>query len=185
MYGPAPVLLSVAVMVKLTAPLAVGVPVIAPALESVRPAGRAPLVIAKVYGPVPPLAVTVCEYAVPTAGAGSVLGETVTVGALTVKEYELVPLNGAPAPVEESVALMLKLKGPPAVGVPLSKPPVVSVMPAGNDPLETTKVYGVVPPPADICCEYAAAIVAAVSVDGDTVIADGAPTVMEYACVAV
>jgi len=122
---------------------------------------------------------------VPTAGVGSVDGETATVGAFTVKEYELVPVNGAPVPVEESVALMLKLNGPPAVGVPLNKPPVVSVMPAGRAPLETTKLYGIVPPLADICCEYVAATVALVSVDGVTVTADGAPIVTEYACDAV
>ena len=75
--------------------------------------------------------------------------------------------------------MMLKLKEPPAVGVPLSRPVLESVMPAGNDPLETTKLYGVVPPPADICCEYADAMIAAVNVDGETVTDDGAPTVIE------
>ena len=44
--------------VKLTVPVAVGVPVMAPLVElSVRPAGRDPLVIDQVYGVVPPLAV--------------------------------------------------------------------------------------------------------------------------------
>lgn len=50
---------SVAVIAKLDVPLAVGVPVITPALESVSPAGRLPEDNAHVYGAVPPVAVTV------------------------------------------------------------------------------------------------------------------------------
>jgi hypothetical protein len=47
---------SVALTVKLLAPVVVGVPVIAPVLVlSVRPAGRAPTVTAHVTGGVPPL----------------------------------------------------------------------------------------------------------------------------------
>ena len=51
---------SVARTVKSDAPLPVGVPVMAPLLAlSDSPAGSAPDETAKVYGPVPPLAVTV------------------------------------------------------------------------------------------------------------------------------
>lgn len=50
--------------VKLLAPLPVGVPEIAPAEESVRPAGKLPEAIDHVYGVVPPLAVSVVLYAV-------------------------------------------------------------------------------------------------------------------------
>ena len=56
---------SVTVMEKLDVPAAVGVPEIAPFDATVSPAGREPLVTAKEYGPVPPVAVTVWEYAVP------------------------------------------------------------------------------------------------------------------------
>ena len=56
--GPGNGLLSVAVRVKLKVPPAVGVPESAPAVDSVRPAGRLPEVTAKLYAPVPPLAVT-------------------------------------------------------------------------------------------------------------------------------
>lgn len=46
-YGPVPVLLSVAVSVKLNVPLVVGVPLSVPLLPRLRPAGNAPPVIAK------------------------------------------------------------------------------------------------------------------------------------------
>jgi hypothetical protein len=48
---------SVTVAVKLKVPLAVGVPEIWPVLvESVRPAGRLPVLIDQAYGAVPPVA---------------------------------------------------------------------------------------------------------------------------------
>jgi hypothetical protein len=53
--------LSLTDAVKLKVPLAVGVPEIAPATESVNPAGRLPEVIDHAYGAVPPFACTVCE----------------------------------------------------------------------------------------------------------------------------
>jgi hypothetical protein len=61
-WEPITPLLSVTVMVKLTGPLAVGVPLIRPVVEfSDSPGGKAPLVTVKVNGPVPPLTETVCE----------------------------------------------------------------------------------------------------------------------------
>ena len=53
--------LSVTDTVKLELPLAVGVPVMTPALESDRPAGRLPEAIDHVYPGVPPLAFSVAE----------------------------------------------------------------------------------------------------------------------------
>lgn len=50
---------STAYAVKVATPLAVGVPLMTPLLDSVSPAGKALALIEKVYGPVPPLAVTV------------------------------------------------------------------------------------------------------------------------------
>jgi hypothetical protein len=51
---------SSAVIVNWNVPLAVGVPVRAPVLLSVKPAGSVPVVVEKVYGgTVPPLAVIV------------------------------------------------------------------------------------------------------------------------------
>jgi hypothetical protein len=56
--GPAPVELSVAVIVNGNEPAAVGVPVIAPEPLSDKPVGKAPLVTAYVYEGVPPEAET-------------------------------------------------------------------------------------------------------------------------------
>jgi hypothetical protein len=55
------VVVSVAVIVNVNSPTAVGVPVRAPAALSERPAGRLPRVTANVWGPVPPAAVRFCE----------------------------------------------------------------------------------------------------------------------------
>ena len=70
----------------------------------------------------------------------------VTLAAATVMEYACVPLNGAPVPVEESVAFTVKLKLPAAVGVPVTAPVLLfSVRPAGREPTETEYAYGAVP----------------------------------------
>ena len=69
---------SVAVIVKLDVAAVVGVPVIAPvAAFSDSPAGKLPALTLNVYEPLPPVALTVCEYAVPTVPLGSVAGFTV------------------------------------------------------------------------------------------------------------
>jgi hypothetical protein len=48
--------------VKLTVPVAVGIPVIAPLLGlSVKPTGRVPLIMDQVYGVIPPLASNIAE----------------------------------------------------------------------------------------------------------------------------
>ena len=55
-------LASVTCTVKLAVPLVVGVPLISPVeLFSVSPAGNEPVLMDQVYGPAPPLAVSVCE----------------------------------------------------------------------------------------------------------------------------
>ena len=56
MYGPVPLLESVAVTVKSKLPPDVGVPLNAPPAESATPGGREPPVTASEYGAVPPLA---------------------------------------------------------------------------------------------------------------------------------
>ena len=72
---------SVAVIVKLLVAAVVGVPVIAPlAAFSESPAGRLPAETLNVYKPLPPVALTVCEYAVPTVPFGKVAGFTVIAG---------------------------------------------------------------------------------------------------------
>ena len=76
------VLLSATCTVKLELLVAVGVPLITPAPESVRPAGNVdPPVRVQVYGVVPPVAVSdapVVGYAVPRLPSGSVVVVIVT-----------------------------------------------------------------------------------------------------------
>lgn len=72
---------SVAVTVKLNIPDAVGVPEISP-VDKLRfkPPGSEPVVTAKVYGLVPPLAETVWLYDMPTTASGKDDGLKVIVG---------------------------------------------------------------------------------------------------------
>lgn len=82
-------------------------------------------------------------------GAGSVVCVTVTVAAPTESVYACVALNGAPVPVEESIAFTVKPKLPAVVGVPVIPPVALfSVSPAGRVPAEMEYVYGDVPPEA-------------------------------------
>jgi hypothetical protein len=77
---------SVAVIVKLDAPAVVGVPLMTPLpVFSDNPPGSAPAVTAKLYGPVPPLAVIVWEYGVATVPLGNVGGViTIVAGAASM-----------------------------------------------------------------------------------------------------
>ena len=100
----------------------------------------------------PPLALKLCEYVLAIVAAGTVPGVTVIAGAVEVKLYACTPEYG-PLPVVESVTVIVKLKLPPDVGVPLIRPPVVSVTPDGSDPAVRWKLYGAVPPEALSCCE--------------------------------
>lgn len=60
-----------------------------------------------------------------------------------------------------SVTLAVKLNVPAAVGVPERTPPVESVSPPGNVPLDTLQLYGGVPPLACSTAEYDAPTCAA------------------------
>ena len=79
-------LLSVAVIVKLDVPVAVGVPLMTPALLKLRPAGKMPVVTAYVYGLAPPLVLRDTEYALPTVPAvnAPATGTATNVGGLIV-----------------------------------------------------------------------------------------------------
>src|SRR5579871_337291 len=57
---------SVALILKLNVPVAVGVPVIVPLPFNVKPVGNDPEPKENVYGPVPPLALKAAKYATPT-----------------------------------------------------------------------------------------------------------------------
>jgi hypothetical protein len=79
---------------KLAVPAVVGEPLITPAAENVRAAGKAPDVMDHKYGGVPPVADIVWEYVEPTVPAGK--GEAVDTksgGGFTVIEKALVPVR--------------------------------------------------------------------------------------------
>ena len=141
--------LSVTFTVKLDEPAAVGVPdIVLPARLS--PAGSDPLVTDHVYGGVPPVASSPCEYAAPTIPAGNDDVVTVKAGALIVNDRAAVADADA-----LSVTFTVKLDSPAAIGVPDIVLPA-RLSPAGSDPLVTDHVYGGVPPVALSPCEYAA-----------------------------
>jgi hypothetical protein len=76
--------LSFTCTVNVGAPAAVGVPLMTPAADKVSPAGNVPEATDHVYPPVPPVAVSVWLYPVPTVPFGSdpvaiVKGAAVTV----------------------------------------------------------------------------------------------------------
>lgn len=91
------VLLSVAVTVKLNVPTAVGVFPIVPPVK-VRPVGSAPEVTVYEYVLLPPLVVSVVEYAVPTVAGGNspAAGDATRVGGLMV----MVAVAGLEVPAE-------------------------------------------------------------------------------------
>lgn len=76
-FAPVRLFASFTCTVNAAEPAAVGVPEIAPALDSVRPAGSAPLVTLHVYGVLPPVAPKVVLYALPTVPPAKEFVETV------------------------------------------------------------------------------------------------------------
>ena len=124
---------SVAMIVKLNEPDAVGVPLIAPvATLNDSPAGRLPADTLSVTVPVPPVAVTDWLYAEPIVAAGKLAGVTAN-DALTASVYARDPV----APTV-SVAVIVKLNVPDADGDPVIAPVAgLSDSPAGRPPAET------------------------------------------------
>ena len=124
-----PVALSVALTVKLEDPAAVGVPDIVPP-ERLNPAGSDPLATDHVYGGVPPVAFSGCEYATPTVPAGNEEVVMLKTGALiTIDSAALAE------PVALSITFTVKFDEPAAVGVPDIVPPE-RLNPAESDPLD-------------------------------------------------
>jgi hypothetical protein len=119
-------------VVKLLDPAAVGVPEITPPADRERPAGSAPPLKVHEYPPVPPEAVSDCEYATPTVPAGSDVTLTVNAPGFTLIVSDLVAEAFA-----ESLTLAVKLLEPAAVGVPVIAPAAESERPAGSAPLLT------------------------------------------------
>ena len=123
----------------------VGVPAIVPALLKPRPAGSAPDASVHPYGTVPPVAVRVVEYAVPTVPLGvvTVLMTTPFCG-FTLREKAACAVCCG---VDESETCTVKLNWPEAVGVPLITPVVLdNDNPAVNGPETTLKLNGAAPP---------------------------------------
>ena len=138
--------LSVTFTVKLDVPAAPGVPdMVLPARLS--PAGSDPLDTDHVYGAVPPVALSPCEYGVPTVPAGNDDVVMVKPGALIVNDRLAVADADA-----LSVTFTVKLDEPEVLGVPDIVLPA-RLSPAGSDPLDTDHVYGPVPPVALRLCE--------------------------------
>jgi hypothetical protein len=130
-----PVLLEIAI-VKLLVPVVVGVPVTAPVLEfKERPAGSEPIDTLHV-GPVQPVDVRVCEYAVPTPPVrNDVVVMEQPAEALTRIDRALVEL-----PLLLDTAIV-KLLVPVVVGVPVIAPVLELIeSPAGKEPTDTVQV---------------------------------------------
>jgi hypothetical protein len=131
----------------------VGVPLIIPLWLKLRPAGKVPDRIVHEYGSVPPEAVSVAEYAVPTMPLGNeavVIATGVTPALKVMEKGWLAVCTGE----EESVTWALKLNLPAPVGVPLMVPLLLNVIPAGKAPETTVHEYGYVPPEAASVVEY-------------------------------
>jgi hypothetical protein len=134
---------SVTFTVKLEVPNAVGVPDIVPPAERVSPAGKVPAETVQLNGGVPPAALKVCEYGVPSVACGSGPALMETAAGLTVMVRPAVAVLD---PL--SVTFTKKLDEPAAAGVPDIVPAADKVRPAGNAPAAMLHVYGVVPPVA-------------------------------------
>ena len=141
--------LSVAVTVKVKVAALDGVPVDAPLVElSASPPGNAPAVIEKVTVPVPPVALIVCAYVIPTVPLGSVAGFTTSAAAIT-RVYARDPV--APS---VSVPVIVKLNVPAVLAVPEIAPlAAFSDHPVGSEPAVTANATAPVPPVELTLCE--------------------------------
>jgi hypothetical protein len=82
--------LSLTWTVKVKVPAALREPVMAPLEERLRPPGNAPFTMDQVYGGVPPVAASVCEYAAPGEPPGRLVVVMLSEGATVIE-------NGAEA----------------------------------------------------------------------------------------
>jgi ABC-type thiamin/hydroxymethylpyrimidine transport system permease subunit len=172
-------LLSLTLAVKVNVPFAVGVPEISPLpAVSVKPVGRLPMVIDQVYVGVPPVACSVCEYAVPSVPEASV--DEVIVSCVDPMVID-VATDLVCAGLLLSLTVTVKLELPFAVGVPEITPlPAASVSPVGRLPAVTDQVYPGVPPLACSVCEYAVPSVPEANVD-EVIVSCVAPMVIDVA----
>ena len=107
----------------------VGVPLIRPVVGfRIKDAGSAPELMDHEYGLVPPLAVSVCEYAAPTVPLGRDTVVTFKATGETIKEK-----SAETAELAESCTFMTIEDVPATVGVPVIVPVVeFKVSPAGS-----------------------------------------------------
>jgi hypothetical protein len=123
--------LSVTETLNVAVPVLVGVPEITPPLESVSPAGRLPDASDHVYAGVPPVALNVVLYELPTMPAPRLSERTASPEGTTV--IDICPeadCAGDPLSFTETVNVAVPL----AVGVPEIAPALDSVSPAGKLP---------------------------------------------------
>jgi hypothetical protein len=97
------------------------------------PGGSEPTVTAYEYGAVPPLPLTVCEYATACVPFGRVAGETVIAGQLVISTDSL----SVPVHPSVSVTVTVYVNVPFADGVPLIWPAAESRRLVGSDPAVT------------------------------------------------
>jgi hypothetical protein len=109
---------------------AVGLPLITPALLILKPVGSPDAV--QVYGAVPPLAVSVTEYAVPAGSAGSPV--VVMEGPDLMMMFRLLAIVRCVGEVE-SVAVIIAVAVPVAVGVPEITPVEGAIVSPAGRPL--------------------------------------------------
>jgi hypothetical protein len=133
--------LSVTRTMNAAVPDAVGVPLIAPLPLSDNPAGKLPVVTLHVYGGVPPLPLSIAEYAAPAMPSGKLVVVTESVAGAIVIDNCFVAVCDAP-----SVTRTVNVAFPAAVGVPVMTPFPFSDNPAGKLPDIRLHVYGGVPP---------------------------------------
>jgi hypothetical protein len=127
--------LSMTCAVKLMVLAAEGVPLIAPPLLKERPPSD-PLVTVQVYPvPVPPDAVSVCEYAAVSSPWGS--GEVVVIAGPAITVSVMVP----DVTLVEALSVIVTVKGklPGEVGVPLITPAELSERPS-REPVASAHV---------------------------------------------
>ena len=136
---------------KVDVPLVVGVPLIMPVERvSVSPAGSEPDVTLHVYGVVPPVAFSVCEYDEPTVPPTS----DVLLTARVFVAPTMIVIGHSTQDELLSVTRTVNVAVPAVVGVPVIAPVVgLIVRPAGSAPEVTVHVYGVVPPLTWSVCE--------------------------------
>jgi hypothetical protein len=122
---------SVTVTVRVAVPAADGVPLITPVEEfNVKPCGVP--VICQLWAPVPPVAVSVCEYGTPTMPWLSAVVVIFSSGILDVIVTVAVAVCGGGA---ESVTLKVTVADPAVVDVPLTTPVAeLNAKPAGSVP---------------------------------------------------